>query len=473
MKKILIIIVLATTVFLIINQPRKRSKIYVGASMLEQEQTLIENGNVTPAIKEPVTSGSSGNLLSILPNNTYVKKGQLIASIDNKRMLDEIRGLEDQLENHQRSLKLQKITMELNLKSYDASIRTYQNKLKRSQEIYLYEKSKPHPHEVKTMEIDQQLAQLKLAEEERVLKVEKKLYDKGFISTMAYDKYVKNVKLAKENLRQIQTERAALMKGVDEDKLKVLDQSTQNAKVALEKQIELRERKEIALNNQINETKAKINSVNTDLTYKKKISKQTQILSPSEGFLKIKKKRDFGAGGIFLPYQAGNSVGENVIIAEVIDPSKMEVSCTVNESDYDKIKVNMPVDLEFIAYPDQQITGRVTSISGLGQDRNNWIKSPDGKSRVYLFDVKVALKDNDLKLHPGMGASLTFKLSDKQTHLSIPRSALIHTDAGLFVQTRTGQKNIQGRVFDHFNFIIEKGISEGEEVLLYPGEENE
>jgi HlyD family secretion protein len=473
MKKILIIIALFATLFFVLYQPKKRSQTYVRAAITEQEQTLIENGNVTPAIKDPVTSGSSGNLLSILSNNTLVKKGDLIASIDNKRMIDEILGLENQLENQQRSLQLQKITMELNLKSYDASVRTYRNKLKRSQEIYQYEKAKPHPHEIETMEIDIQLARLKLAEEERVLKVETKLYEKGFISTMAYDKYLKNVKLAKENLRQIQTERTSLMKGVDEDKLKVLDQSTQNAQVALEKQIELRKRKETALNNQIKEIHAKINSVTTDLTYKKKISKQTQILSPSAGYLKIKKKRDFGAGGIFLPYQAGNSVGENVIIAEVINPSKMEVSCTVNESDYDKIKPNMPVKLKFIAYPDQEITGRVVNISGLGQDRNNWIKSPDGKSRVYLFDVRVTLKDNKLKLHPGMGASLTFKLSDKRAHLTIPRSAIIHTDSGLFVQTRTGQANIQGRVLDHFNFIIEAGIKEGEEVLLYPGEDNE
>ncbi|WDE96169.1 HlyD family efflux transporter periplasmic adaptor subunit [Lentisphaera profundi] len=473
MKKIIIFLILLITIALIIYRPQTMALKYVSVQMTEQGQTLIENGNVAPAIKKDVVSGSSGNLLSITENNTYVKKGELIASIDNKRMLDEIRGFENEVANLQRALNLQKITTELNLKSYDASVRTYRNKLKRSEEIYNYEKAKPHPHEVKTMQVDLELSKLKRAEAERVLKIETKLYEKGFISIMAYDKYIKNLKLAKENLRQVITQNTSLMKGVDPDKLKVLDQNIQNSQVALEKQIELRKRKEASLKNQIDETKAKINSLNTDLKYKKKIAVQTQIKSPSEGYLKIKKRRDFSAGGIFLAYQAGNSIGQNVIIANIVDPSKMEVNCTVNESDYDKIREGMAVDIEFIAYPKKNIKGRVTSISGLGQDRNTWIKSSDGDSRVYLFDVKIELNKNNLKLHPGMSAAVTFKLADKRAYLTIPRSAIIHTETGLFVQTRNGRKNIEGRVLDHFNFSIENGISEGDEVLLYPGGNHE
>lgn len=474
MKKIAFIALLACACLaFLLYKPRSQSQIYVSASLVEQEQNLLERGHVSPAIKYPVVSGSSGNLLSILPNNTYVKKGDLVASIDNKTILDEIRGLENRLGNYQRYIDLQKITMDLNLKSYDASVRTYRSKLKRSREIYRYEKNKPHPHEVKTMEINRKLAELKLAEDERVLTIEKKLYEKNFISAMAYDKFVKNVKLSKENLRQVITENTSLMKGVDEDKLKVLDQNIENAKVALEKQIEMRKRQEESLNNKLKETQAKIDTVLTDLNYKKKISKQTQILAPEDGYLRIKKKRDWSSGGVFLPYRAGNSVGQNVIIADIINPTKMEVSCTVNESDYDKIKTGMPVNLEFIAYPEQTIKGKVIDIAGLGQDRNNWVDSPDGKSRVYLFEVKIELASNKLKLHPGMSVSVNFKLANKRQHLTIPRSALIHSESGLYVQTYENRKLVKGRVLDHFNFIIEEGISEGEQVLLYPGGNHE
>ena len=56
-------------------------------------------------------SGSSGNLLSILPNNTNVKKGKLIASFDNIFMLDEIRGLENQIEKLSTSPDSDKIVL--------------------------------------------------------------------------------------------------------------------------------------------------------------------------------------------------------------------------------------------------------------------------------------------------------------------------------------------------------------------------
>ncbi len=73
-KKILALFALAVASFVFLSKDDKKSIAYATVKQIELKKNLIEAGVVIPADLAPVTSGTSGNLLEIRANNTFVKK---------------------------------------------------------------------------------------------------------------------------------------------------------------------------------------------------------------------------------------------------------------------------------------------------------------------------------------------------------------------------------------------------------------
>lgn len=96
------------------------------------------------------------------------------------------------------------------------------------------------------------------------------------------------------------------------------------------------------------------------------------------------------------------------------DLREMELHTNVAESDVGTLKPEMPVTFTVDAFPDEKFRGVVKQI------RN----SPETLQNVVTYDAVVQVKNDELKLRPGMTANVTFIVAQRRGVLVVPNTAL-------------------------------------------------
>lgn len=137
----------------------------------------------------------------------------------------------------------------------------------------------------------------------------------------------------------------------------------------------------------------------------------TEIRSPVDGMV-IDRKIDRGQ-----TLAAQFQTPELFIIAPDM-VKKMHVFATVDEADVGRIikaqKKGLPVEFTVSAYPEETFYGEIEQIR----------KNSTTTENVVTYPVIVAAENPELKLLPGMTASLSFQVDERSAVLRIPNAAL-------------------------------------------------
>lgn len=91
---------------------------------------------------------------------------------------------------------------------------------------------------------------------------------------------------------------------------------------------------------------------------------------------------------------SGQQVYKGQVLATVQDLSEMRVVAEVDEMDLDKARVGDSLTLVFDRYPNESIPGTVTSVAGMGKEKQN----------ASYYDVEVSFSTS-LEVLPGMNAT--------------------------------------------------------------------
>ncbi len=156
----------------------------------------------------------------------------------------------------------------------------------------------------------------------------------------------------------------------------------------------------------------------------------------------------------------------DLTVAELPDLSTLVSLTYVNEIDISRIKVGQKVKIGVDAFPEKSYSGVITEVANIGE------QLPNADAKV--FEVKVELLEKDPILRPSMTTSnkiVTLQIPDV---LSIPLETVHTNDSLTFVYTRKGAKKVVVLGESNENsIVIEKGLEEGEELLLSVPEEPE
>src|SRR5437764_6000537 len=180
---------------------------------------------------------------------------------------------------------------------------------------------------------------------------------------------------------------------------------------------------------------AKVNATRTEQLYKQKISSQQDLdqamasLHQAEANVKIKQgaldkaKADLDHCTITSPIDGvvisrSVDVGQTVaasLQAPVIfqianDLTKMQIDSNVAEADVGSVEVGQDVDFTVDAFPNRTFHGQVIQV------RN----APVTVQNVVTYDTVIAVKNEDLKLKPGMTASVSIIIAHREDALKIP-----------------------------------------------------
>jgi HlyD family secretion protein len=157
---------------------------------------------------------------------------------------------------------------------------------------------------------------------------------------------------------------------------------------------------------QLAQSRASLEQAQTNLRY-------TDILSPTDGVV-ISRAVNVGQ-------TVAASLSAPVIFTIAQDLRKMEVHTNVAESDIGRLKPGMRVTFTVDAYPGEPFRGSIRDI------RN----APQVVQNVVTYDAVIDVANDDLKLKPGMTATVSIVTDRRRDVLSVPNTALRFRPEGI------------------------------------------
>lgn len=163
------------------------------------------------------------------------------------------------------------------------------------------------------------------------------------------------------------------------------------------------------------------------------------------------------------PVDVGTMVQPGMVVANVVDISKLKVKLNVAEQDVFKLKAGDPVEVTTDVYPGVQFTGKIATISSKGDE-----------SHTYPVEVTLA-NSKERPLKAGMFGRVNFVSMQARQVLSIPREALVGSvkNPEVFVVENNIAKRrslVVGDVVGR-NLAVVSGVREGE-VIVVNGQNN-
>jgi multidrug efflux pump subunit AcrA (membrane-fusion protein) len=180
------------------------------------------------------------------------------------------------------------------------------------------------------------------------------------------------------------------------------------------------------------------------------------IVAPSPGMVVYKRNRDG------TKRKAGSSLNPwDMVVATLPDLSSLISKTYISEVDVSKVKPGQEVNIKIDAFPQKAYTGKVLSISKVGEELPN--------SDTKMFEVQCSLDGVNSDLRPSMTTSNEIIITSFEDVIYVPLEC-VHTgqDGIPFVYTRhkTRQIVVLGKANDK-NVIVKQGLQPGTSIYLY------
>jgi len=214
------------------------------------------------------------------------------------------------------------------------------------------------------------------------------------------------------------------------------------------------------------QAQAKMREVGADLSRQQSLLKTVQevmegftIKAPAPGMVIYMKEWNG------KKRQAGSQVSSwEPTVATLPDLTQMESVTYVNEIDVRKIAVGQPVAITLDADPAKKLTGTVSSVANVGEQRPN----TDAK----VFEVKITVAEADTTLRPGMTTGNGVRTYAIKDALFVPIEAVTSEGGVSFVYKRDGagatKQEVETGAMSDDEVVIKRGLEKDDHLLLMP-----
>lgn len=235
---------------------------------------------------------------------------------------------------------------------------------------------------------------------------------------------------------------------INSDKAKrAYDQALENYKIKKKQNME-----------KMREVAAELRKVQDEFQSMTKVLESFNVLAPEDGMVIYDKGWDG------KPIKAGSQIQMwEPTVATLPDLTKMQSKTYVNEVDVRKVKPTQKVSVGLDAYPDKKLTGIVTKVANVGEQRPN--------SDAKVFEVLVEIDETDPTLRPSMTTSNRIVAQVVENALYVPLESL-HSqhDSITYVFKKNGLKTEKQEVLvgetNANDAVILAGLAANEKILL-------
>src|ERR1043166_838876 len=207
---------------------------------------------------------------------------------------------------------------------------------------------------------------------------------------------------------------------------------------------------------------------------------QRDLAITEEHLTKTKVRAPFDCTILTRPVSMGQAVSgsggfnSGTEVLTIADLNSMIINAQVNQADVPRLKVDQSVEVTVEAVAGLRATGIVERIAPQATIKNN----------LKGFAARIVLTNVDVRIRPGMTASVKIPIASASNVTAVPLAAVFteknpETDEmERFVYVQQGEtfekRNVNVGICDFFNAEIQQGLAEGEVVALeMPKEEQE
>lgn len=160
----------------------------------------------------------------------------------------------------------------------------------------------------------------------------------------------------------------------------------------------------------LNSAQASVIRAQANVDTAEKNLSNTKIVSPIDGVVLTRKVSEGQT------ITAGFSTPELFVVAQ--DLTKMQIEAKVSEADIVKISAGQRAEFTLDGYMGEKFNGTVRQV------RTNYVESSSSSGNSTSYTVIVDVDNQDLRLKPGMTATMTIFTQEKNDVLLVPNEAL-------------------------------------------------
>ncbi len=449
------------------NEPQTATQEFYTVKRGDMVISVVEGGALKAVKESVIRSEFEGisRIISIVPEGTYVKQGDVLVELDSSELKDRVNLQEVTYQNNEfafiqakENLSIQHSLVESQIK--DAELRV---EFAKSDLDKYIEGDAPQQINTATNNIIIRREQLQRAKDK--LEWTEQLFKKGYASKSELEADQLSLVQARISVEQAE-EDLRLFKKYD------LPKSQRRLKSAWEQaELELARLRQ-RTSNQLAQAEANLRTSQRalELTHEKlKELKQqlenARIKAPQDGLV-VYASSSYGDRGQTL-IEEGAQIRQRQEIIKLPDVSQMIVEIRVHESHVLQIHPGLDAYVTVDSIPDRRFKAKVTKVAVLPNSQDRWM-NPNLK--VYSTDVLIEEELPDLK--PGASARAEIIVTNLVNALTIPLQAVATVKGRQVCYVQQGAALVPVPVsVGNFNdqFIeIRSGLKEGDQVALTP-----
>lgn len=380
----------------------------------DDEQRLSASGELDPVNKTDIVVPDIGwwpwpKVTWLVPEETIVKKGDVVAKLDPKERERQIERIETNVAAQQATVDETEKQVELTRINGEFKLKMAKNTLEIAKITARDTLELVRPLPIYRAEMNRDLAKIRLEDTQRKVKREE----------------------AKANPTMSPAEIKKLKRDLRRNELNL-----EKAQLNLEKELEgptkvRRSRAQLTLDEAISTYETTVKTVHFDnISIVRKFERvknnleQTQrrlqrrirqrdnhtITSPADGLICYNKVFNQGA---ITKIAVGNTVGPRFNILSIPDLSEMEIKVEVPEKYYPQIKNGLEVEVRIPSLSDNRLQGQVTSVDLLfsnktKKDTQIGLYSAREPLGEVIFNVRIRIKAGETELKPGLIGEVYF-----------------------------------------------------------------
>jgi len=428
----------------------------------------VVEGGALRAVKESIIRSEFegiSRIISIVPEGSYVKQGDLLVELDSSELKDRVNQQEVMYQNAEfafiqakENLSIQHSLVDSQLKEAELRVEFARSDL----EKYI-EGDAPQQINTATNAIIIRKEQLQRANDK--LEWTEQLFKKGYASKSELEADRLSVVQSRIAVEQAEEDLRLFRKYDMPKSQRRLDSSWEQARMELDR---LRQR----TSNQIAQAEANVRTSQRalELTHEKlKELKQqlenAKIKAPQDGLV-VYASSSYGDRGQML-IEEGAQIRQRQEIIKLPDVSQMIVEIRVHESHVLQIRPGLDAYVTVDSIPDRRFKAKVTKVAVLPNSQDRWM-NPNLK--VYSTDVLIEEELPDLK--PGASARAEIIVTNLVAALTVPLQAVTTVKGKQVCYVQTGEAMVPvpvsvGSFNDQF-IEIRSGLNEGDLVALNP-----
>jgi len=428
--------------------------------------SVIEGGTLRALKESSIRSEveSSTKIITIVPEGTYVHKGDLLVELDASQIKESLDSQEITLENSrftlvqgQEQLDIQKSLVESTIKDAELKVEIAKSDL----EKYL---EGDWPQLKNDAESRITLAAEELERARDRLNWTQVLQQKGYATKSEMQADSLSVKQKEVALAQAKEAQQLLIKYDHPKKKRLLEAYVESYEKELER-LKQRSAGQIAQSEaDLTARKRTLAMQQEKLDELKKQMEVTKIYAPTDGLVVYSTGSSYS--GVLI--EEGASVRFRQEIIKLPDITQMVIEIRVHESHITKIRPGQTAYITIDSMPDLRLKGRVYKVAVL----------PDSSSRFYnptlkVYPTEVLIEDPlPSELKPGVSGRAEVVITNLQNVLAVPLQAVasVKGEQVCFVGRGPVPRKVPVEVGLYNDKFIEikSGLKEGDEMLLAP-----